>query len=687
MYNNPEILAPAGGFESVKAAVACGADAVYLGTKTLNARRNAENFSDEQLAEIVSYCHIRGVKVYLTLNTIVLDSELDDAVNAVKNAALSGIDALIVQDLSIVSIVKQASPDLRLHGSTQMSVHNLDGAKVLEKLGFSRVVLARELSKNEIEYIAKNTSLEVEVFVHGALCMSVSGQCYLSSIIGERSGNRGLCAQPCRLPFKTKGSEFALSLKDMSLIKRIDELKEIGVKSVKIEGRMKRPEYVAAAVTACKAAVNGEYVDFESLRAVFSRSGFTDGYFDGRLTADMFGIRQKDDVVSAAPVLSKLEALYRNEVTRIPVVFDIFIRKKQPSRLICTDCDGNCATVEGEIPQLALNKPTDKERIAKSLNKTGSTAYYAEKINYDIDSDVMMPVSLLNSMRRDALENLDKLRGKIKPVEFVNNVDLNLPRSSYKKDTKIRARLCRADQLTDYIINSSELIVMPAGELIKAAESGRISNIDKFAAELPRADFTDCSGLRKILEKLYGFDLKDIYANNIYAIETAAEYGFKIHGGFGLNIANSLALQMYMALGLSDAVLSFELSLSKANNIADIMPKGIIAYGYLPLMMHRNCPIKHSIGCDKCKRGYRTITDRMGNSFAVSCEYGGYSELYNFVPLYLADRLDELKKFDFIVLHFTKEDSIACEDILRQYIHGGEFKGEKTRGLYYRNII
>ena len=254
----PEILAPAGSFDSLIAAVQCGADAVYLGGKGMNARRSAGNFDAEELRRAVEYCHLRDVKVYQTINIVMFQHETDEAIDTIRQAAEAGVDAVLTQDLAIARMVRECAPSLPIHASTQMSIHNIEGVRLCEELGFSRAVLARELTAGEIAAICAATPLEIEVFVHGALCMSVSGQCYLSSMIGGRSGNRGLCAQPCRLPFSADGGgEYALSLKDLSLADRIGELTRMGVASLKIEGRMKRPEYVAAAVTAVRRAREG----------------------------------------------------------------------------------------------------------------------------------------------------------------------------------------------------------------------------------------------------------------------------------------------------------------------------------------------------------------------------------------------------------------------------------------------
>ena len=290
--NKVEILAPVGSMEALKAAVRCGANAVYLGQKNFSARKNSQNFDEEELLEAVAYAHQRGVQVHQALNILVFDHELDALKGCIRAACQAGVDALIVQDLGVASIVKALAPDLPLHASTQMAIHSPAGVKAAEELGFSRVVLARELSREEIARIRKSTPLQLEVFVHGAHCMCVSGQCYMSAMFGGKSGNRGQCAQPCRLPFTVEGQgENVLSLKDMSLVEKLPLLQEMGIDSVKIEGRMKRPEYVAAAVTACRMALAGERPDLHSLQAVFSRSGFTSGYFDAKVDKTMFGFR------------------------------------------------------------------------------------------------------------------------------------------------------------------------------------------------------------------------------------------------------------------------------------------------------------------------------------------------------------------------------------------------------------
>ena len=406
-----EILSPAGSPEALKAAVLSGADAVYFGIGEFNARRNADNFDNFNLNEAVKYCHSYNVKVYVTLNTIVFDKELNSLYETVKEIAESQADAVIVQDFATVKAVKKICPTLPLHASTQMAVHNVSGVKVLEKLGFSRVVLARELSFKEIEKIVKSTKLETEVFVHGAHCMSVSGNCYISAFLGERSGNRGLCAQPCRLDWKIDNKNFALSLKDMSYIDHLKDLEKIGVTSLKIEGRMKRPEYVAASVTACKNALNNKEYNKELLKAVFSRSGFTDGYLMDKRSIEMFGYRSKDDVISAtSDVFKELQNLYKNDTPVTPVSMTFTVTKE--STILEMTANGVTVTAITDGGEVPIKNALSVEMAEKNLKKLGGTPYELTSIDIELDEGLMMPVSALNALRRRAIEELGKKEHK-----------------------------------------------------------------------------------------------------------------------------------------------------------------------------------------------------------------------------------------------------------------------------------
>ena len=362
-----EVLSPAGSSDALVAAVQNGADAVYLGYGSFNARMNAKNFTSEQLRQSVSYCHIRGVKVYLTLNTLVLDRELKAAAQVVLDAKNAGVDAILVQDLGVLQMVRQVAPDMPIHASTQMSVHNLEGVLKAAEMGVSRVVLARELSRSQIAAICQASPIELEVFVHGALCMCHSGQCYMSAMIGRRSGNRGQCAQPCRMSYGFDRSEnrYPLRLKDNCLVSYLRDLERMGVACVKIEGRMKRAEYVAITTRIYKDAAQGKPVtdqQIKTLRKVFSRQGFTDGYYKGKIGADMFGTRQDEE--QDRKLFAAARATYEHsETQRVTVAMEMSVRYGYPTTLTAIDKDGNWAQVQGDMPELAVSRPLDQAAL------------------------------------------------------------------------------------------------------------------------------------------------------------------------------------------------------------------------------------------------------------------------------------------------------------------------------------
>lgn len=401
-----EILAPCGSADSLTAALNSGADAVYLGLKTFSARRNAANFSGQELKEAVKTAHRQGVKVYVTLNTLVFDDEINALEKTVREISEAKADGVIVQDFGVVKKIKEIAPSLRLHASTQMTITSASGAEFALKQGFSRVVLPRELSLEEIREITSRVGIETEVFVHGALCVCVSGQCLLSAVLGGRSGNRGLCAQPCRLNYRCGRRENVLSLKDLSLIDNLRDLEQAGVTSAKIEGRMKRPEYVAAAVYQCRAALRGEKVDEELLGRIFSRSGFTKGYFNGSLK-NMQGIRQKEDSEGSESALAQIRQLYKAPCKRFTVSIEVTMKGGQP--LSCrAKCNGIDLCVYGEIPQKAVNRSITKDEIAMRMGKLGGTVFELGTIDCLLEEGLTVSASALNDLRRNAVEALSE---------------------------------------------------------------------------------------------------------------------------------------------------------------------------------------------------------------------------------------------------------------------------------------
>ena len=605
--NNCEILAPAGGMEQLEAAVRANADAVYLGYGSFNARRNAKNFTFEELKDAVSYCHAHGVNVHAALNTLVTDNEILTAYEDIKSVVNAGVDAVIVQDLGVAKIIRECFPDLEMHASTQMTVHNVAGVRELEAFGFKRAVLSRELSFNEIKHICENTYIDIEVFIHGALCMCMSGGCYLSSILGQRSGNRGLCAQPCRLDFKLNGREYALSLKDMCHIEYINKLKEAGVKSFKIEGRMKRPEYVYASVTACKEALMGKKPDIEGLKKVFSRSGFTDGYYTGKRTLDMFGYRRKEDVVAAEGVLKELSLKYKNEVQNVPITVEAEVFREKPVKVTVSD-GKNTVTVTGEIPENAFNRETEPEDIKKQLSKTGGTPYYIKKIEVGVDSGISYPLSSLNALRRSAIEALTEKRTEIRKQTVL---PLNISKEQNKKCNTIVLRVTDAGQLEK--ITEDVPVIIPIDKIDE-----RVSRFSNVIGEIPSLIFPFDE------EKIKDADVECAFCDNIGAINVARELGLVPIAGWGMNVLNSSSVYALKDMGVVSCVASFEASKKNIENLSNPIPVGIIGYGYLPLMRMRACPAQGKNGCGNCN-GVNPLTDRKNIDFTLLCNNRKYT--------------------------------------------------------------
>jgi putative protease len=680
----PEILAPAGSFDALTAAVRCGADAVYLGGKVFNARRGAGNFDDNELKAAVSFCHSRGVRLYLTLNTLINDNELGTAVNIVEYACSIGVDALIVQDLGLARMISDIAPAMSLHASTQMSVQTPYGIEQLKESGFSRVVLPRELSDEEIEKIGESCDIELEMFVHGALCMSVSGQCYMSAMLGSRSGNRGLCAQPCRLPFGVKGGNgHDLSLKDLSLISHLNDKKLSHICSLKIEGRMKRPEYVAAAVTACRKALEGDLspVILQDLKSVFSRSGFTQGYYTSSLGRDMFGTRQHEDVKASSTVLSSLARLYEKEPQTVRVDFAMTCVKNEPLSLSAKSGEKSVFIKSEVIPQAAKNRPVTRESIELQLQKCGGTPFLPHSIEIELDEGLNIPVSAVNALRREALDSLLKKLGEITPVPFSKSdiPALNKHRASGKK---IYARFSEISQIPERLGGIDKIIVpLYSGEkeLSALAQSGL-----NIIAELPRGIFGSYERIADQIRKVKSAGVSACSVGTLDGLRLAKKEGMKIHAGFGTNIFNTQALEYFTSQGVSDALVSAELTLKQAASLGGRLPRGLIAYGRIPLMLTRNCPAKNGMTCAEC-RGKSSLTDRMNASFPLVCS-NGCTEVLNSRPIYMADRLNEIKNMDFIILYFTTEEKAECERIINAYKNKAAPQCDFTRGLYYRGV-
>ena len=684
-----EILAPVGNEEMLRAAVFSGADAVYLGFSGFNARTSANNFDADTLKDAVRFCHARGVAVHVALNTTVYGGELPALEAAIRAVAASGADAVICQDLAVATLIGRIAPQLPRHGSTQMSVHSLQGALELKELGFTRVVLARELSLPEVEHITKHCGIETECFVHGALCMCVSGQCYMSAFLGGRSGNRGSCAGPCRLPFEANalpegkpGRLHHLSLKDNSVIDKLDQLQALGVASAKIEGRLRTPEYVAAAVSACLAGREGRAYDRDLLKNAFSRSGFTSGYLDGKIDGTMFGVRSEADAEQTKKTLPMLRELYRRERSRVPVKMKLEI-EEGGEKLTVMDADGNKAFAYGDAePQPARTDPT--ESLHRSLAKTGGTPFAAsaEDITVKMDGGPwFVPGSAVNELRREALDALLKKREVLRPWPTTDEHVPALPLRTLPSRRTLRARFENWEQVPERALDGIEYLILPIAQADRVPREWRAKTL----LELPRVMFgrlEEDTARRIAATQDAGFAGYEV--SNIAHLRLCR--GLPMSGSFGLNITNQLAAQFYADNGLGSMLILPEVKDGDISTIAPThdgrpVPTGVLVYGHMPLMVTRACPLQNIHDCAHCdKTG--VLTDRKAKKFPVRCGLG-VRTIYNPVPIYMGDKPGALT-VDYGVAYFTLESREEAAQILDMIRTHAPFESDFTRGLYFK---
>lgn len=670
-----EILAPAGNFDALVAAVRSGADAVYFGTGSFNARRNAGNFDFDGLKNAVDFCHLHSVKCHITLNTLVSDDEFASLEKTVRAICGSGADAVIVQDLGVARAVKSICPEMEMHASTQLSTGTPEGIKALADLGFSRAVLPRELSKAEIKRIADNSPIELEAFVHGALCMCVSGQCLLSAMLGSRSGNRGLCAQPCRLPFHIDGGTGTdLSLKDLSLVEYLSELSDMGIASFKIEGRMKRPEYVAAAVTSCRESLDKAYSQQRKseLKSLFSRSGFTDGYYTSSLDRNMFGKREKENVTSAtSDLLKKYAKIYEKErsVHKVDFVFTAY-ENEAPTLTAKTGSISVFKTAD-TVCEKAVNRPLTEQTVRAQLEKCGGTVFYPGEIHTDISDGISIPVSAINALRRAAFDSLSQNLTEVPEREL------------HKFDFAVGDRPLSKKELYLCFSNVGSIPESVSCDRMFLPLDAPADILKKYGAgvSVPRGLFGNYDS---VVEKIRKSGAKYALCNTLDAVCAAKQAGVEAIGGPFLNIYNSRSLKALEELGIKETVLSYELTLGQISQLRGNVKRGCAVYGRTPLMLTRNCPVKNAKTCAECKKG-SCLTDRKGISFPVICE-NGFSQLLNSRPTYMLDRLSEIKNTDFDIMFFTLENKRQVQNIISDYKKHSAPDGEFTRGLFYRGV-
>lgn len=691
-----ELLSPAGSPEAVVAAVQNGADAIYLGLGGFNARRGAKNFTEEEFVETADYCRARGCKVYVTLNTLASDRELEEAARLGRFVCDAGADAVLVQDLGVARVLSSVCPDLPLHASTQMSVHNLAGVCAAAELGMKRVVLARELSLEQIKYIAQRAPVEIEVFVHGALCFCHSGQCYMSSLIGRRSGNRGMCAQPCRMEYSMgrRMDGYPLSLKDNCLVSHLSELEEAGVTCVKIEGRMKRPEYTGIVTEIYSKAVHEGVPptekEMERLEMAFSRQGFTDGYFTGR-KEDMHGVRTEP-----GKEINKLYAEVRRaysgvELRRVPVDLYAVVKQDHGVSLLAQDGDGNRVTVEGPRPEKAQRAGLTEKSVSEQLYKTGGTPYRCRSVNTSVEPGLYLPASALNDLRRQALEQLTQKRLE-RPARRTGGFPAKPWADGVKKRPVLNMQVLTAEQMTPELAAlHPNTLYAPLQLLSESFEAAGpfIGEGVTVCAVLPRViTDTESDGVRSMLEKLNQRGIGQALVGNLGHIALARQCGFEVRGDFGLNVFNSYTLETLKKAGLLSATASFELRMAQVRDLIKSVDTELIVYGRLPCMVTDQCIISKASGGCSCQNP-GSISDRMGSVFPVMKEFGCRNVIYNAHKLFLADKLDDVTSAGLwgARLMFTTESPRECVLVAKSYMGLSEYSPNGlTRGLYYRGV-
>ena len=689
-----ELLAPAGSMEALRAAVQNGADAVYLGCGAFNARQSAKNFTPQTLIEAVKYCHIRGVAVHLTLNTLVSDKETPEATALIRHAASAGVDAFIVQDLGIVSLCRQIAPNVPLHGSTQMTVHSLAGVQFCAGLGMTRVVLSRELSRDDIRYICQNSPIEIEVFGHGALCMSYSGQCYLSAAIGGRSGNRGRCAQPCRQSYGYNRWEnkYPLSLKDNCTVQYVKDLEAMGVASLKLEGRMKRAEYVAAVTQVYRHAIDtGRVTDamLEQLTTAFNRQGFTD-YYAGKTGQNMFGIRE--DESANERWYKQMRLSYETvENPLVDIEFQAIIHPEQ-TLLRVLDGDGHVCTVTGPAAEAARTTSLTHDDLESRLSKTGGTPYRCVRVQSDITPGLMLSAAAINALRRDALNQLTVLRAR-RENPVLGRPEKVVKYSGVRTRPEWTVQVTNREQITQKLLDSKPAVLyVPLHILCQdPVFTQSIAAYTNVCAVLPRV-VTDreLPQLRQDMLNVKSMGVHEVLIGNVGLILPVRECGLRARGDFGLNLYNSGAVNCARDLLLRSACLSFEMTLPQIRDVSKAVPCELLVYGRLPLMITENCVIRGRTGQCSCNTGLTKLTDKTGAEFPVlkdgtTCR----SVVLNGKKLYWLDRQEDLSRLGLWAtrLLFTTENPKEVDQILTACRNPIPFDpGACTRGLYLRGV-
>ena len=670
MNRLPELLCPAGSPDALDAAIEGGADAVYLGGAAFNARMNAHNFGGDALRSAVLRAHSYGVKVYLTLNTLITDRETGAFLDAAREAAQIGVDALIVADLGAAAAIHRAIPTLELHASTQMSGHNSEMAKLLADAGYSRMVIARETPARDLFETVKNSPIEIEMFIHGALCVSHSGQCLFSSLVGGRSGNRGECAQPCRLPYTgvdgaQKGNNaYPLSLKDLSLAMHVPELIASGVRSLKIEGRMKSPEYVRDTARIWRRLLDERRSatpdEMRALADAFSRGGFTDGYWREEIDRRMLGIRSESDKDQSKSLLP-----FRGITRKIELDFSAKILPDTPMTLTVSD-DCRRVSVTGETPQKAINAPISYEVAERNLSKLGGTPYAMRSLDLDLADGLMVPISHLNDLRRRAIAAWESQDTPAK-----HRFCAYVPQKPTEHRQSLRtARFYRPEQITPAAREYFDRIFLPLGKETPDVD-GVILPPVIFERDLPR--------VLSMLKCAYESGVRYALIGNLGHLSIVRQAGLIPVGDFRLNVTNEETVCALEALGIRSTILSAELTLPQARDIGG--NTALTVYGRIPLMTLEKCVGKEVGGCNACRESRVTIKDRRGIVFPVLREWEHRSVIYNSLPTSMSDRQDALLRAGITSQHFifSIETAREVDEVIDAFLHARPIKGQVRR--------
>lgn len=801
-----ELLAPVGSMESLFAAVQNGADAVYLGGKLFNARQYAANFDDEDLKRAVEYAHLRDVKVYVTVNILIDDSEMKDTLRFIKYLYDINVDGIIVQDLGLAYLIRNIFPNFDLHASTQMTINNLPGAIFLRNFGFKRVVLARETPLEEIRRIHNSTDIQLEGFIHGALCVCYSGQCLMSSILGGRSGNRGRCAQPCRMAYSLidyeKGEivfdewkdKYLISPKDLNTLEYLDQIVDSGIYSLKIEGRMKRPEYVATIVKNYRQALDCGISSLteenrEDVLQIFNR-GFTkglplkdfgrnfisydrpnnrgmaigkvekvdnksiyirlskdlekgdgieietaEGKYKGMVVdfsgnkGELLKIDRFDKVLIGSTVYrtSKRKLIedaissFEEENIKYPIDMEATISIGKPARLTIDFNDKRIEVESDYVVEKAQKVGLTEERVKEQLLKLNDTLYYVDKISIYLDENAFMPVKEINGLRRKGIEKLNEYRLSLNSREAISDEEFNIRLNKYfslpKKEkvnvNRVSVKVLRKEQFDQLDLNKLDRIYIGFDEdLIESILAAKDKGKEVYILTDRILYSKDLDLLKVKIEQVKDI-IDGVSVSNLGTLQFIVDnFNINIHGDLGLNVFNSFTVEALKQNGIKSITLSSELNTKQISRIVEKnqVEYEAIAYGYLPLMIMKHCPMalvkncKDDHNCESCKfnSGYG-LKDRKGINFYMERRHN-LTTLYNSVPLFMLDTLDKIYKVgvDTIRLDFTFEKDnileiqnmyydfakgLISKDEITQYCKEYRDKNPITKGHYFRGVI